>query len=59
MTQVGAILTGVTIGVICMPERKISRWMFDYFTTFSLPGGKDLVGLRLVRRLSSYKATNK
>jgi hypothetical protein len=36
MTQVGHILTGVTIGVVCIPERKPLRWKFVYYIVFSL-----------------------
>jgi len=36
MTQVGHVLTGVTIGVVCIPERKSLRWRFIYYIVFSL-----------------------
>jgi hypothetical protein len=36
MTEVGHVLTGVTIGVVCIPERKSPRWRFIYYIVFSL-----------------------
>lgn len=36
MTQVGHILTGISIGVVFIPERKKARWKLVYFSIFSL-----------------------
>jgi membrane-bound metal-dependent hydrolase YbcI (DUF457 family) len=36
MTTVGHILMGTAIGVLCLPERKSSRWKAAYFFVFAL-----------------------
>jgi membrane-bound metal-dependent hydrolase YbcI (DUF457 family) len=36
MTPVGHVLTGISIGVVSMPERKKTPWKILYFVAFSL-----------------------
>ena len=36
MTTVGHALAGIAIGVLCLPERKSTRWKAAYFAVFAL-----------------------